>query len=94
MRRLCDRLGLPPHAAMLRPLDDPAARMTDGIGPDSRMIGDPKFHRHQKIDPAVAARWKSRYDSSALDPATASLAARLGYADAGTDGSERIEFEI
>jgi amino acid adenylation domain-containing protein len=74
-------LGVEFTPAMVRPYENPAARMTDGLhaGPESRMVGDVRFHEHAGIDPSVADRWRERRDGAPLDPATLELAAAFGY---------------
>ena len=64
--------------------------MTDGLHPESKMMGDPKFHQHKTIDPTVADRWREEMRDAALGVATRTLARSLGYTDLGyTDsGSE------
>jgi amino acid adenylation domain-containing protein len=69
-------LGVPFAEAMLEPYS--GRRMTDGLNSASRMMGDPKFHRHQGIDAAVAERWRGTA-GRALRAETVELARRLGY---------------
>ena len=64
---------------MLEPQRDRQERMTDGIHPESRMIGDMKFHQHRTIDAGVADRWKSEVRTDFLSDETWALAATLGY---------------
>jgi thioesterase domain-containing protein len=76
--RLCDFLGIEPVGAMLEPYKGTGERMTDGIHPLSKMLGDVKFHEHQGIEPEVADRWKQ--DGQArLGDLTWRLAESLGY---------------
>jgi amino acid adenylation domain-containing protein len=72
---VCRFLGVPFEPAMLDPYQ--GRRMTDGIHSESRMMGDPKFHRHKGIEAKVADRWKEA--AGALRSETLELAARLGY---------------
>jgi amino acid adenylation domain-containing protein len=72
---VCAFVGLPYEPAMLEPYQ--GKRMTDGIHSESRMMGDPKFHRHQGIDAKVADRWQEA--RGALRAETLELATRLGY---------------
>ncbi|MEA2694874.1 MAG: hypothetical protein QOJ16_4261, partial [Acidobacteriota bacterium] len=77
---ICRFLGLPYDSAMARPYEERAARMTDGIHPESRMLGDVKFHQHAGIDPRAAERWREEEAAAdPLDEATWDLAVRLGY---------------
>lgn len=92
--RLCTALGLDFEPAMLDPLGDPAQRMTDGLRPGSRMIGDPKFHAHRGIDRESAHRWKRDYDRDFLCEETWRLAERLGHGERLAEGADRIVFEI
>jgi amino acid adenylation domain-containing protein len=87
---VCAFLGLSFEPAMLEPYQ--GKRMTDGLHSASRMMGDPKFHRHQGIDAKVADRWQEA--RGALRPETLELAARLGYETPATVsvlGPRRVE---
>ncbi len=77
-RELCAFLGLEFAPAMLEPYS--GRRMTDGIYRESRMHGDPRFHEHQGIDPAVAEKWRGNYRWQDLAPLTQQLAVSFGYA--------------
>jgi len=85
-------------AAMLQPYT--GARMTDGLRPASRMMGDPKFHRFQAIDAGNAERWRHEIRRDFLCEQSWELAERLGYPrDAlaqaeGLDDEEREEWEF
>lgn len=76
--RLCEFLGVPFEAALLKPYE--GRRMTDGLHAVSMSIGDPNFQSHQEIDPALSEAWRARLSEiPALSPETAALAAALGY---------------
>jgi amino acid adenylation domain-containing protein len=75
MEAVCGFLGLPFAPAMLDPYQ--GGRMTDGLHSESRMMGDPKFHRHRGIEAGVADRWRGA--GGELRAETEELAARLGY---------------
>ena len=75
-------LGLELEPGMLQPYA--TGRMTDGIREASRMMGDPKFHLHRRIDPEVAERWRREDTGGPLREETAALAALLGYPEAGS----------
>jgi LPS sulfotransferase NodH len=77
MQALCDFLGLDYHPAMLRPYE--GQRMTDGIHPLSKMLGDVRFHQHRGIDPSAADRWKEHFTADSLGDVTWQLAESLGY---------------
>ncbi|HLG62385.1 MAG TPA: amino acid adenylation domain-containing protein, partial [Ktedonosporobacter sp.] len=77
MEGICQFLGLPYRPAMIEPYQ--GQRMTDGIHPLSRMIGDVKFHSHQGIDTSVAQRWQEEPEAVPLAELTWQLAAQLGY---------------
>ncbi|HSR23821.1 MAG TPA: sulfotransferase, partial [Candidatus Eisenbacteria bacterium] len=79
MRRVCELLGLDLDPEMLRPYANQEWKMTDGIHPMSRMLGDVKFHEHRDIDPAVAHGWRAR-SPDRLSALAARLAEALGYA--------------
>jgi len=78
---ICGFLGVPFDREMERPYADSAARMTDGLHAESRMIGDPKFHQHRAVDAGVADRWREEGDGALRDlgAPTRRLAAELGY---------------
>ena len=92
--RLCAALGIAFDASMLEPLGDPSRRMTDGLRPGSRMIGDPKFHAHRGIDRENADRWKRDYDRDFLSEETWRLAEALGHGERIGDSENRIVFEV
>ena len=80
VQAMCDFLGLPVDGAMLDPYQDKQRRMTDGVHAEGHMLGDIKFHTHQKIDAQVAESWRDTYKEDFLSPDTWALAGRLGYA--------------
>jgi hypothetical protein len=94
MRKVCELLGLPFDAGMLEPQKDSKKRMTDGVHEISRMIGDPKFHQHKKIDSAVADQWKSAFDVDFLSDQTLQLMAEFGYTETIASAHGRTEIEI
>lgn len=79
MQGLCNFLGLDFDAAMVQPHKDKENRMTDGIHGLSRMLGDIKFHTHDKIDAKVADRWKEGQREDLLGDVTWRAAESLGY---------------
>ncbi len=92
MRRFSGFAGLPYDPAMIAPTDRAPGRMTDGVRPESRMIGDPKFHRHQAISTSSAEQWKEHYDHDFLDAETWRLAGLLGYSETVADSRVEIDF--
>jgi hypothetical protein len=74
-------LGLEPHPHLWQPYNHPEGRMTNGLynTPHSRMVGDVKFHQHQKIDPAIADAWRAANIPDFLSPMTWQVAQPLGY---------------
>ena len=94
MRMFCDKAGLEFAPGMLNPQEQRPQRMTDGIHEISRMIGDPKFHQHKKIDPAVADQWKSCYEIDFLADETTRLATSLGYFETVASVRGRKEIEL
>lgn len=93
-RSLCGHLGVDFEPAMLEPQRDRHERMTDGVHPESRMIGDMKFHSHRSIDASVADRWKLAYHDDFLSDDTWELASALGYDAPAASRGEREEFEL
>lgn len=96
VRQLCDFLAMEPHPEMLKPWEDRKAKMTDGLHPESKMMGDPKFHQYQHIDDRVASRWQDQMQSFNLGVPTRELAFELGYTNFGntTEPGEREEFVL
>jgi amino acid adenylation domain-containing protein/non-ribosomal peptide synthase protein (TIGR01720 family) len=80
LRRLCGWLEIDFHPAMAQPYENRESRMTDGIHPWSRMLGDVKFHEHRAVDPAAADRWRAEMQGHVLGGPTLDLAEHLGYA--------------
>jgi amino acid adenylation domain-containing protein len=85
LEEVCAFLGLDFHPEMALPYEKRggeapgAGRMTDGIHPWSRMLGDVKFLQHRDVDPAVAERWRDRLHDLVPGDATVALAETLGY---------------
>ncbi|HRC87853.1 MAG TPA: sulfotransferase, partial [Thermoanaerobaculia bacterium] len=79
MEEVAGFLGLAFDEGMLEPYEDKKTRMTDGIHPLSKMLGDVKFHQHAGIDPEAAERWRAEAASGRLSAITWREAARLGY---------------
>ncbi|MES1245675.1 MAG: non-ribosomal peptide synthase/polyketide synthase, partial [Acidobacteriota bacterium] len=79
LERICRLAWIDFHPGMLDPYEDSSRRMTDGIHPLSKMVGDVKFHRHSGLDASVAERWRERLDERTLGDLTWEMAALLGY---------------
>ncbi len=79
MEGICHFLKLEYHPAMIEPYQ--GKRMTDGVHPLSKMIGDIKFHEHRAIDATAAEQWKAEQDDYAPAEITTEIAASLGYAE-------------
>ena len=54
-------------------------KMTDGVHPDSKMVGDPTFSNYTTIDPSVANKWNQKPLEGKINPYTRSLAKGFGY---------------
>jgi amino acid adenylation domain-containing protein len=80
LQGLCAALGIEYHPDMALPYKEKAARMTDGLHAESRMLGDVKFHQHSGVDRQAAERWREAYPQDFLGDATWELAGELGYA--------------
>jgi LPS sulfotransferase NodH len=94
MKALCRFLEIPYLENLLRPLDNPRSRMTDGVRDVSRMIGDPKFHTHRGIEAETADLWKSHYEEDFLGEPTWQLAHTLGYHESVANAGSRVTVEI
>lgn len=93
-RAIAAAIGIDAHPDMLEPFRAPALRMTDGLYPESRMIGDPKFHGHRTIARDAAHRWKEHYHRDFLAPETWALASALGHVVRVEDASTREVFDV
>jgi amino acid adenylation domain-containing protein len=82
-------LGLEFHPEMMEPYKDRSARMTDGIHPLSKMLGDVRFHEHSSIDSEFADRWKESDGNYSLSAPTRQMAESLGYEAAGGVASSK-----
>ncbi|MFQ5567395.1 MAG: sulfotransferase, partial [Paracoccaceae bacterium] len=87
-------LGLEYEAGMIAPHEDRRSRMTDGIHPVSRMLGDMKFHQHRGIDSRVADLWKDAYDTDFLSDQAWRVAGALGYCQTIADARDRKELVL
>ncbi|WP_433374792.1 condensation domain-containing protein [Streptosporangium sp. CA-115845] len=82
-RRLCAFLGITYDPRILQVYDDQRTRMTDGLRPGGRMLGDIKFYEHHSIDASAADRWRTGDTARPLHPRTAAVARELGYGPEG-----------
>jgi amino acid adenylation domain-containing protein len=76
---ICRFLGIEYHPGMAEPYKEKEKKMTDGIHPQSKMLGDVKFHTHKGVDQKVADRWAEEYDRDFLGNMTWEMADTLGY---------------
>lgn len=90
MPKICRFLRVPYDPAVLTPHTDKERRMVEGLGSAARMIGDPRFAKHQKIDASRAVSG-SELPANELAEETRALASRLGY---GTRGESMPEASI
>ncbi len=93
LRGLCDFLGVDFHPEMLEPYKSKERRMTDGIHPLAKMLGDVKFHEHSRVDPAVADRWRNAFQGHRLGEETLALAEGFGYGRPGEEGASLIPIQ-
>ncbi len=84
-QQVCEFLGIPFDVEMLYPYNNPYQKMTDGVHPESRMVGDPKFHQHRSIDPALAEKWQQMPQGDGLSAEAVQLAERFGFTIAAKD---------
>ncbi len=80
MQTICHFLGIRYDSALLTPYDGLATRMTTPDYKVSRTIGDPKFHRFNRISQTSIDLWKQNSLSASLAKETWSLASSLAYA--------------
>jgi amino acid adenylation domain-containing protein len=79
LERVCEFLRLEFHPDMLQPYKEKERRMADGIHPESRMLGDVKFHSHTGIEASVGERWREHAGVDSLALETQAVAELLGY---------------
>ncbi|MEO8070666.1 MAG: hypothetical protein ABI652_04645, partial [Acidobacteriota bacterium] len=80
MRAICESLGLEFDAGVLDPYRNKEQKALDGLHPQSKSMGDPKFHAFTAIMTGPAdAPWSV----ASLAAPTVELAASLGYDVAG-----------
>ena len=94
MEKLSEFLQIDFEPAMLAPQSNQREKMTDGVHPDSRMIGDMKFHQHSGIASEVAQLWRKAYQTDFLAEETWQLAAAVGYQETVAQANNLKEFEI
>ena len=94
MNELCSLVGIQFDAEMVEPQKNKEKKMTDGLHSVSRMMGDPKYHSHNKIDPSVSEIWRQDMDESSLGDLTISVARELGYDLVEGDAIKREEFVL
>jgi amino acid adenylation domain-containing protein/non-ribosomal peptide synthase protein (TIGR01720 family) len=79
MVEICNFLEIPFDEEMLFPYNDKYARMTDGIHPESHMVGDPRFHEHVEIDSKLANKWQELPENDYLSDITIHVSKKLNY---------------
>jgi amino acid adenylation domain-containing protein len=79
LQKICEFLCLEFHPDMLQPYKNTEKKMTNGIHPLAKMLGDVKFHEHTRIDSTVAERWRKDYAVEFLGDVTWQVAESLGY---------------
>ncbi|MEM6735376.1 MAG: sulfotransferase, partial [Bacteroidota bacterium] len=80
MEQVCELLKIDFEGSMCLPYDDSKEKMTGGLHPVSKMIGDPNFLKHTTIDPSLAEGWRRYADRwDGLDQKTRDLAASFNY---------------
>lgn len=94
MCELCRFMGLEFESEILQPHAHPGERMTDGLHPVSRMIGDMKFHQHKDITAGTADLWKHAYENDFLSDETWTLAKQFGYTETVASARGRREYVV
>ncbi len=83
LRGICAFLDLKYVSEMATPYQGSSKRMTDGIHPLSKMLGDVKFHEHKGVEAATADNWRQELEAGdRLADETWTIAERLGYSRA------------
>uniref|UniRef100_A0A486XLP6 Malonyl CoA-acyl carrier protein transacylase n=1 Tax=Rheinheimera sp. BAL341 TaxID=1708203 RepID=A0A486XLP6_9GAMM len=96
LQQICHFIGIPYHQSMLDVYNKGQEKMTDGIGPMSKMTGDPNFHKHSGINPKVIHQWREFLSEDSLSIQTLNLANTLGYdtISQNEDGSNIDGFQM
>ena len=79
LQQICEFIGISYHHSMADVYHNDEEKMTDGIGPMSKMTGDPNFHKHSSVNPDVAHQWREFLSEDSLSTQTLNLASELGY---------------
>ncbi|GEM_PF-1247716 len=79
MKNISGFLGIQFQENMIYPYADKKLRMTDGIHPESHMVGDPKFHEHKQIEANIAYKWQKLPENDYLSNEAVKLAESLKY---------------
>src|SRR6185503_8784970 len=90
LRGICDFLEIEYVSAMATPYQSSSQRMTDGIHPLSKMLGDVKFHEHKTVEAGIADRWQQELEAGdLLNDETWTIAEQLGYCRAEVHAHRR-----
>ncbi|UCH95476.1 MAG: AMP-binding protein, partial [Candidatus Aminicenantes bacterium] len=80
---ICDFLHIQYNQDMIKVYEKTANRMTNGIYPESKMLGDFNFFTHSDIDSNVLNKWKKDYKTDFLGEMAIQLAKSFGYLEEG-----------
>lgn len=94
MYELCRFMDLEFESEILQPHANRGERMTDGLYPVSRMIGDMKFHQHKGIEAGTADLWKQAYENDFLSDETWTVAKQFGYTETVATARGRREYVV
>lgn len=78
-KQVTELLQVESEQRILNPCDSDSNRMVDGLYPQSRMAGDFKFGKFDRIVTDRVDAWRSEADPVALNVETVRLAERYGY---------------
>ncbi len=79
IKNLCRSLSLEFHPGMLDPYSHLGSKMTDGLHPESKPMGDTHFLEYGRIRPEMANAWKGVLEDDSLSDITWDLASGFGY---------------
>ncbi len=91
IKEVCDKIGIEYEPVMIRPYE--GKRMLDGVHEQSKMVGDPRFNTHKKIDPALADKWQTLPEGDRLSNFTLEIAGKLNYKIAAVD-KPKLDFKL
>ena len=79
MKAICEKLDIEYHPNLVQPYQNIEQKMTDGIYPSSKPMGDIRLLEHQKINPELANSYEQVKEDNFLSETTWRVAEKYGY---------------